>query len=95
MVAQQLATALPPHHDAGDPDKALPCYEALQAWRNRRARRDRVPPFVVSANSTLRRVAAAQPTTEELLLKVKGIGPRMVEKYGEEMLEVVRSVVEQ
>ena len=94
VLAQQLETALPPHHDQGDAQRALPCYEALQAWRTRRARRDRVPPFVVAANSTLRRVAAAQPTTEEELLSIKGIGPRMTEKYGEEILEAVRSIVD-
>jgi ATP-dependent DNA helicase RecQ len=70
-----------------DPD-AL--FEELRALRRRIAERDGVPPYVVFHDSTLREIAALQPTSGEGLLDVTGVGARKLEKYGEEFLAVLR-----
>jgi superfamily II DNA helicase RecQ len=45
---------------------------------------------VIFHDSTLRAVAAVQPTTRPGLLDLAGIGPVKVERYGDAVLELVR-----
>ena len=65
-------------------------FDALRTWRRRRADEDGVPPYVVAPDAALRAIAAARPGTAAALQAVKGMGPKRVEKYGEEMLAVLR-----
>src|SRR5213083_1033981 len=74
---------------AADPDSAL--LEALRAWRRGVAREHGVPAFVVFHDSTLETIAALQPGTREALRGVSGVGEKKLERYGEALLEVVRS----
>ncbi len=67
--------------------------EALRAWRGRHARERGVPAFMVLNNRALASVAAARPQSPDDLLGVHGIGPRFVERYGEEVLKLVRTEV--
>jgi DNA helicase-2/ATP-dependent DNA helicase PcrA len=76
--------------DAGpEPDPVL--LEALVEWRRNLARASSVPAYVIFHDSTLRTVAAAQPTTRPALLEVAGIGPVKVERYGDAVLDLVRT----
>src|SRR5881396_1049857 len=74
---------------AAAPDSAL--LEALRAWRRGIAREHGVPAFVVFHDSTLETIAALQPGTREALRGVSGVGEKKLERYGEALLEVVRS----
>jgi DNA helicase II / ATP-dependent DNA helicase PcrA len=64
--------------------------ERLRAWRRDRARRDGVPAYVVFPDAALSALAAAPPTSPEQLLGVHGFGPARVERYGAEVLAVLR-----
>jgi DNA helicase II / ATP-dependent DNA helicase PcrA len=64
-------------------------FEALRAWRLERSRRDGVPAFVVLNDEHLRGVAARLPRTAEDLLACPGIGPTKLDRYGDELLEVL------
>ncbi|MBE82433.1 MAG: hypothetical protein CME21_07695 [Gemmatimonadetes bacterium] len=64
-------------------------FEALRAWRVETARKEKVPPYVVGSDRTLREVAMLRPKQEEALVQVHGIGPAKLAKYGEAMLDVV------
>jgi len=76
--------------DAGpEPDPAL--LEALIEWRRNLARASSVPAYVIFHDSTLRTVAAVQPATRPALLEVAGIGPVKVERYGDAVLDLVRT----
>jgi len=70
--------------------EAVQLYERLVAWRLQRSREDGVPAYVVAQNQPLRAVAREKPATESALLKIKGIGPATVAKYGEALLAIVR-----
>jgi ATP-dependent DNA helicase RecQ len=70
-------------------DEAL--YEELRAWRLERARSEGVPAYVVFSNSTLRAIAAHQPTDLAALERIKGIGPAKLAQYGEAVVQLVRS----
>ncbi|HYS68345.1 MAG TPA: HRDC domain-containing protein, partial [Paraburkholderia sp.] len=74
---------------AAAPDSAL--LRALRAWRLGVAREHGVPAFVVFHDSTLETIAALRPGTREALRGVLGVGEKKLERYGEALLEVVRS----
>jgi ATP-dependent DNA helicase RecQ len=65
--------------------------EALRAWRRDVARAHGVPAFVVFHDSTLEGIAATQPRTPSQLLDVAGVGEKKLERYGEALIEIVRS----
>lgn len=64
--------------------------EKLKKWRNAMARDENVVSYRVFQNSTLEALAAFEPKDEEELLKVKGIGKRKIEKYGQDILGLVK-----
>jgi DNA topoisomerase-3 len=61
----------------------------LRAWRLAEARRRRVPAFRIFGDRTLLALAAARPASEAALLAVPGLGPKLVERYGEAILRVL------
>lgn len=66
-----------------------PLFEALREERRRLASEQKVPPYVIFHDSTLREIAAARPASLEELGRVQGVGTAKLERYGEAMLGVV------
>jgi DNA helicase-2/ATP-dependent DNA helicase PcrA len=64
---------------------------ALKAWRAGMARRAAVPAYVIFHDRTLEAVAAAKPRTHDQLLALPGLGPVKVNRYGDDLLDVVAS----
>ena len=64
-------------------------FERLREWRRARAGDESVPAFVVFTDATLQLIAEHKPATPEALLRISGIGRSKVEKYGEDVLELV------
>ena len=64
-------------------------FEALKAWRLGEARRRRIPAFRIMPNRTLQAIAEALPSNEAELIEVRGMGPKLVEKYGSKLLAIV------
>jgi DNA helicase-2/ATP-dependent DNA helicase PcrA len=56
-----------------------------------RSRNDGVPAYVVLTNACLDEVCRRLPGDERELLAVPGMGPARIERYGQELLELVRS----
>ncbi len=73
----------------GDADAAL--YSALKDLRKSLAAASGVPAYVVFSDATLLEMAARRPTTEEDLLRVSGVGPTKLDRYGAVFLEVLRA----
>jgi len=71
--------------------EARALFEALRAWRLARARAESVPPYVVASDRTLRDLARLRPRDRAALEQAHGIGPARAERYGAELLAVVRS----
>jgi DNA topoisomerase-3 len=63
--------------------------EALKAWRYAEAKRRRQPPFTVFPNKTLEALAMERPASQDELLRVSGIGPKLAERYGTQILAIV------
>jgi DNA topoisomerase-3 len=66
--------------------------EALRAWRLTEARRFGIPAYCVLHNSVLERIARIRPQDEDRLLAIKGVGPTVVRKHGEGILDIVRRI---
>jgi DNA helicase-2/ATP-dependent DNA helicase PcrA len=72
------------------PPQARPLFEALRTWRTQLARAASMPAYVICNDRTLTAIAAQRPTSTDELLDVPGIGPTKVERYGAELLRIVR-----
>ena len=87
----------PPVPEQGDDQNLSPEDDAvlrrLQDWRRDRAGRDAVPAYVVAPNATLIEIAQRRPATLDELVEIKGLGPARVEKYGDEILAILRELV--
>ncbi|MFJ1762884.1 ATP-dependent DNA helicase UvrD2 [Amycolatopsis sp. NPDC088138] len=68
--------------------------ERLKSWRADRARELKVPPFVVFTDATLMAVAEQRPLDEAALVSISGIGATKLERFGTEILGVVRASAE-
>jgi ribonuclease D len=65
-------------------------YEALRAWRKDRAAGRGVDPDVIVSNAALMALARHQPATLQDLKKMGVLGPVKGDKYGGEILQVLR-----
>ena len=70
-------------------DAAL--FEALREWRRDRASEQQLPPYVIFHDATLSAIARDRPATREALGRISGIGQSKLERYGTDVLRIVRS----
>ena len=62
----------------------------IRAWRRKEARRRRIKPYQVFADKTLHALVEARPQTLGELATVHGMGPTRLQKYGQDLLEMLR-----
>ncbi len=65
-------------------------FETLRALRKEIADREKVPPYLVFADSTLKEMSEYCPTDRNGLLSIKGVGEVKLTKYGQEFLELLQ-----
>jgi ATP-dependent DNA helicase RecQ len=68
-----------------------PLFEALRAWRRERAAEQHVPPYVIFHDATLSAIARERPASPEALASVSGVGQTKLDRYGADVLRVVRA----
>ena len=66
-------------------------YNALHQWRTQRAAKEQVPAYLIMQNKALIGIANLQPRNAEMLKAVPYFGNKGLEKYGEEILEIVHA----
>lgn len=71
-------------------EQPKPLFDALKDWRTFRYRADGVKAYEVATNKDLEAIAEKKPTTVDELRYIPGIGKAKCEKYGEEILKVVK-----
>ena len=71
------------------PEGSGPIYDRLKEWRKRRARIDGVPAYVVFHDRTLSEIARLRPRDRSGLASIGGVGPTKLERYADEVLELV------
>lgn len=67
-------------------------FEALRRLRTEIARADKVPPYVVFHDRTLREIARRAPRDAAALATIPGVGPARLDRYGARFLEVLQGV---
>src|SRR5690606_26595571 len=73
--------------DATPEQEAL--FQALRAVRTEIAREQKVPPYVVFHDRTLKEMVARGPRTLDELGQVSGVGETKLERYGPRFLEAL------
>ena len=66
-------------------------FGALRAWRAEVARAQAVPPYVIFHDTVLRDIATAKPVTLDVLGGIRGVGASKLERYGAQILKVLRA----
>ncbi|WP_210603694.1 DNA helicase RecQ [Brevibacterium oceani] len=66
-------------------------FEALRAWRAEQAKEQGVPAYVVFPDATLYGIVEVGPSTIEGLGQVSGVGLKKLERYGQDVLEVIEA----
>ncbi len=72
-------------------DEAL--WQALRMTRTVLAKEERVPPYVVFHDTTLRELVRLKPLKLEDMERIQGVGEHKLRKYGEAFLQAVREHV--
>lgn len=70
-------------------------FEILRSLRKSISEREKVPPYIIFPDSTLREISEYLPQTESALLKIKGVGESKLKRYGEEFLEIIKKYAEE
>ena len=76
----------------GSPDREAPTADsqptcsALETWRAAVARELGVPKYTVLTDAVLRAIAIERPQTREELARIPGVGPRLLAKFGDDVL---------
>jgi DNA helicase II / ATP-dependent DNA helicase PcrA len=86
------ATKRTPH---GEPHAATadgPILQRLKDWRRKRAQADEVPANLVFPDRTLAEIADRKPTNSSDLASIHGVGPAKLERYADEILEIVGGI---
>ena len=71
--------------DVGHPE----LFEQLRKWRTEKAAAEEVPAYRILHQQVLIQIAVHLPATLSDLLKIKGIGRRLAERHGDELVEMV------
>ncbi|WP_183666854.1 UvrD-helicase domain-containing protein [Neomicrococcus aestuarii] len=72
-------------------DEAL--LDALKAWRLETSRAAEVPAYVVFTDATLMAIAEDSPETMEALSRISGVGESKLERFGEQVLGILKEHV--
>ena len=88
-VTRRRAAAIPEVELSVD---AVAAERALRDWRTMRAKLDEVPAYVVLNDRHLRGIAVARPRDAAELAACDGIGPTKLERYGDEILDVLSAI---
>jgi exodeoxyribonuclease VII large subunit len=66
-------------------------FDKLREWRNLKAEQGSLKVFMILHNQTIEDIATVEPKTKEDLIDVKGISEKKFDRYGEEILQIVRN----
>ncbi|GIN69828.1 ATP-dependent DNA helicase RecQ [Bacillus sp. J14TS2] len=65
-------------------------FERLRQLRRDIAEEEKVPPYIIFSDVTLKEMSGKLPLNNEELMQIKGVGDRKLEAYGPQFLEVIQ-----
>ncbi|HET7235275.1 MAG TPA: ATP-dependent DNA helicase UvrD2 [Actinomycetota bacterium] len=90
----ELGVSGPPEAARPSPRSAAPAndgplFQHLRRWRAERAKQQGVPAYVVFHDATLATIAERRPRDRRDLAGVPGVGPKKLELYADDVLDIV------
>ena len=73
-----------------EPKENTGLFEELKDLRKRISMKEKVPPYMVFHDYTLREMSSLKPITAKQMLEIKGVGEKKLQKYGEEFLQLIK-----
>ena len=61
----------------------------LKLWRREKAQKLNLPAYIIMHDKTLIEIVEISPVDIEDLKNVRGIGPAKIEKYGQEIIDII------
>ncbi len=65
-------------------------YDRIRRWRNDKAADLNVLPYHIFSNAVLLAIVNAAPQTPAELIRIKGVGKKLVDTYGAEIIDLIR-----
>jgi ATP-dependent DNA helicase RecQ len=69
-------------------------FELLKILRKSISDKEKIPPYVIFSDSTLKEMCEYYPTDDTSMLLIKGVGESRLQKYGRQFLEVIIKYVD-
>lgn len=66
----------------------------LRELRKEIALREKVPPYIVFTDGSIREMSEYMPETKDEMLSIKGVGEHKFEKYGEEFIDAIKKYID-
>ena len=66
-------------------------WQALRKWRQERARAEEIPAYMICGDKTLRDIVEKMPRGLDGLRNIYGLGEAKIDKFGDEILEILDS----
>ena len=79
--------------DAFDEPQRL-LFKRLREWRREKAEQQGFPVFLIATNRELCDLVTQAPRSVQALQQIRGFGKKKVERYGQEILELIRAFYE-
>lgn len=68
--------------------------QQLKDWRSRKANLEGIERYIILHNKAIEEIAEVLPTNEEEFRAIKGLGGKKFEKYGQEILSIIKQCSE-
>ncbi len=76
---------------SGLTEKEKLLFQKLKLWRNEKAKSEGINSFIICHNTQLVEITKIMPDSLEKLKTINGIGKQKAEKYGKEILEIIKN----
>lgn len=90
-VTKPAQKSVSPDIQLNDAEQVI--FERLRWWRVEVARKNNVPAYVIFHDATMREIAKNKPQSLEELQQISGVGESKLQKYGEEIVDVVKELL--
>lgn len=65
-------------------------FNALKEYRLNKSREQKVRQYFIYNNEMMEEIIKLKPESKEELILIKGFGPVKIEKYGEDIVDIIR-----
>lgn len=64
-------------------------YSELKEYRLNKSREENIKPYFIYSNEVLTEIIRLNPKTKEELIQIKGVGPSKIQKYGQDIIDII------